>query len=1414
MTDCIVEEVEVLRARVAELEAALGSSEVGRGRADQALAERDARQRALLQGLGAGVIVLDAQHRVVEVNAAACDMLRVPREAFVGLTPADPRWAFLRPDGSPLPLDEFPSYRVQRTGAPVRALVGVMRGDDTRGWLLGTTTCLPGPAGAGEIVISFTDVTAEKAAERALVESEERLRLALEAADMGTWDWDLRADTAVASPRHAEMLGVAPAPSYAVTELLGLLDPADRERVRAAQAALLGGRGAPERFQAEITVQARGGRPARRVALHGRCLRDPAGAPARLVGVSVDVTALRSELDEARRGQALLMQVAEAVPLGLAYVDAEQRYRIANEGYARWLDLPIEGLIGIHVAEALRETWDAEVARALERGLRGEEVRFARRLTNPAGEERDLEVRYVPDRRPDGAVAGLVVVIDDVTGRRREEAAQREQQERLALVLEGSRDGFWDWDAVTGDAFFSASWLGMLGYAPGELEPHLRSWERLLHPDDVVRALGAVAEHLAGRAPAIELEHRLRHKDGHHVWILGRARVVERDAQGHALRVCGTHTDLTERKLAEAALRRSNRALRVLSATNTALVRARTEGSFLDEVCRALVGLGGYRLAWVALADEGPEGAVRPVARAGIDQGYVDGLRLSAAEDDPRGRGPGGAALRTGQVQVARWARDDDPDLEPWRAAALARGFRASASLPLWLDGRPAGVLTVYSDQEDAFDPGELALLTEQAHDVAFGIEAARARAERERIAASLRESEARLRSVFQHAAVGIAVLDDAGRIVDSNAALRAMLGYSPAELAGLTLERLVAPDAPGLAAFHELVAGRRQSYRLERRYLRRGGEPFVGRVTASLARRRGASGGALVVKMIEDLGPIRAAEARLERQAKEQEVLSRLAVEAVGGVDGGLEASLARALAELTGAELTAVLERAPDGRALVLRAGEGWPAADVALPITPGCLVDRALAARDGVDLMRTSPDALPAPLRDLGVADGVVVPVPDGADVAGALAVLSRRPLELRRATPFLVAAANVVGLAWRRRDAARALERSNRLLAEAGDRAARDERLRALGQLASGIAHDFNNHLTPILGFTDLVLDGDALRRDPDKARRYLGLVKAAAQGAARVVTRLREFYRRRDEQERHEAVDPAAVLTSAMSLAEPKWRDEAGALGKAVRFEQRLEARQAVLGNGEELRDAALNLLLNAVDALPAAGGTITLRTRDRGDHVALEVQDDGCGMPEEVRRRCLEPFFSTKGDRGTGLGLPQVWGIVSRHGGQVDIDSAPGRGTTVTLLLPAARQAAAEEAPAAALGRPLAVLVVDDEEGPRQVLGDALARDGHRVTLASSGAEALAALAGGRFDLLFTDRSMPDMSGDQVAAQARAAAPGLPIVMLTGFGPLMDPAERPPGVDLVLSKPVSLAALRRAVVDALAARPAEGAHAP
>jgi CheY-like chemotaxis protein len=206
----------------------------------------------------------------------------------------------------------------------------------------------------------------------------------------------------------------------------------------------------------------------------------------------------------------------------------------------------------------------------------------------------------------------------------------------------------------------------------------------------------------------------------------------------------------------------------------------------------------------------------------------------------------------------------------------------------------------------------------------------------------------------------------------------------------------------------------------------------------------------------------------------------------------------------------------------------------------------------------------------------------------------------------------------------------------------------------------------------------------------------------------------------------------------------------------------------------------------------------------------VQVADKGIGMTEEVRHQCLEPFFSTKGMRGTGLGLGMVHGIIRRHEGELTIESAPGEGTTVSLRIPLRRQDAVEvnaHLTAASPG-PLRVLVVDDDPLLRRVIKQYLSMDDHQVETASDGYEGLAKYQTGSYDIVLTDRAMAGMGGDELAARIRAITPHRPIAMLTGFGDLMiADGERPEGVDLVISKPVTLDGLRQAVAQLIATAP-------
>ena len=365
----------------------------------------------------------------------------------------------------------------------------------------------------------------------------------------------------------------------------------------------------------------------------------------------------------------------------------------------------------------------------------------------------------------------------------------------------------------------------------------------------------------------------------------------------------------------------------------------------------------------------------------------------------------------------------------------------------------------------------------------------------------------------------------------------------------------------------------------------------------------------------------------------------------------------------------------------------------------------------------------------------------------------------------------------------------------------------ERLRALGQMASGIAHDFNNALVPILGFCELLLLSPAIMADRKKSTKYLETIQTAAKDAASVVSRLREFYRPDKGDRAFAPVSLKRLVEQSITLTKPKWKDQAQAAGATVEVVLELDAVPPVSGEESALREVLTNLIFNAVDAMPG-GGTLTLRTRSNGDSAVMEISDTGSGMTEEVRRHCLDPFFSTKGERGTGLGLSMVFGIVQRHSGSLDIQSAVGKGTTFIITLPL--QDAAANVPGAIpdaareTQRALRVLVVDDEAPVRDTLAAVLSADGHDVELAKDGTDGLNRFIKGTFDLVITDKAMPHMSGDRMASAIKKLGSHTPIILLTGFGLFHDKTDFP-DVDVLTSKPIRIPTLRDAIATAMKA---------
>ncbi len=368
-------------------------------------------------------------------------------------------------------------------------------------------------------------------------------------------------------------------------------------------------------------------------------------------------------------------------------------------------------------------------------------------------------------------------------------------------------------------------------------------------------------------------------------------------------------------------------------------------------------------------------------------------------------------------------------------------------------------------------------------------------------------------------------------------------------------------------------------------------------------------------------------------------------------------------------------------------------------------------------------------------------------------------------------------------------------------EERERAARADKLRALGQLASGVAHDFNNSLAAILGRAQL------LRRltKEDALVRNLEIIQTAAEDAAATVRRIQTFARKSPAKE-FETLDVTGLLNDAIEITRTRWQNEARLRGLEYEVILSAEKGQFTFGSASELREVFVNLIVNAVDAMPE-GGMLSISSALEGSCLRLQFADTGTGMPEDVRQKIFDPFFSTKGAHGTGLGLSVSFSIIERHEGSISVTSAVGNGTTFTIELPASSIEASEgEDPCEPAAAPsLSILVVDDEPSVRETLAEMLEVMGHRVTLADSGSNALQKLVVTSCDLVFTDLAMPEMDGWETSREIRKRWPEMNVVLVTGYGTgTVPPAGEVNLVNGIIGKPFDFSQISQTIANVMA----------
>ncbi len=864
--------------------------------------------------------------------------------------------------------------------------------------------------------------------------------------------------------------------------------------------------------------------------------------------------------------------------------------------------------------------------------------------------------------------------------------------------------------------------------------------------------------------------------------------VSVRGEEGPLYRVV-TIQDITERKVAEKLLARTNRALKMMSACNEALVRASDEQHLLAEVCRLAVEIGGYRLAWVgyAMHDEGM--TIQPMAHAGHETGYLTQIFLSWSDAAPSGQGPAARCIRTGKTVIC-----DDITAQQagffWTQAAVGRGYRSMVCLPLHDENRTFGLLALYASEIQQVGPDEIKLLQEMAEDLAFGIRHLRSRQERQRM---------------QDVVLKVSQAVSAGHGEDF--------------FQSLTRNMVEALDADG-GLVGRLDPDTRQS--IETRALFMNGQ-FVENMTYALPG-TACEGVALGYTCIIEKG--------LQGQFPEDVWLQEKGLEAYAGIPlldterrvNGImsvfycrpldQASLVHSTLKIFAARVADELERQEaderirEQASLLDKAQDAILVCDLKHCITYWNKSAEALYGWTAEEVMgKRVTDVF---YRETALFDEAVRQLFQEDEWVGELEQHSKNGKVLTiecRWTLVNDSAGQPRSVLCINTDITEKKKLEQQFL--------RAQRMESIGTLAGGIAHDLNNVLAPIMMAIDLLKMKVTDRTGLD----ILSTISQSAQRGAEMVNQVLSFARGMEG--RRMDVHAYALIRDIEKIA----RDT---FPKNIQiFAEQRDGLWPVLGDPTQLHQVLLNLCVNARDAMPDGGRIVVSAKNERldenyaamnldarpGPYLILQVTDTGMGIPQSIMDQIFDPFFTTKElGKGTGLGLSTSLAIVKSHGGFFQVESEKGRGSRFSLYLPAhetanleAAEFHPEELPR---GHGETILVVDDELTIREITQQTLKAFGYRALTAADGAEAVTVYArhGGAISLVLTDMMMPVMDGPATIKVLLNMNPALKIIAASGISTHDSILKAESlGVKHFVSKPYTTDSLLRVLRECLAA---------